>query len=234
MILFEDEKKEHHLYSVGISGGQRKAPFESEIQKIILNGATYCYKHSQEVPIGASKRTSNKCENPSCKSGTGLTTASGWCPDSGYHCSKCAESDRASGQCPQCLLIKNMKHFKIINENNEINPRIQGSERNALEKLMNNGAVFCYRHDKKCPVGHNKTTTMVCELKDGNGNKICKNYWCGDGSHYCESCNSDRSKGNCVQCNVRNNMKHFGVNQVDVPPEDSHCLGVSENDSKDP
>jgi hypothetical protein len=67
---------------------------------------------------------------------------------------------------------------------------------------------------------------MVCEKKGPNGDKICKMYWCGDGSHYCDQCNSDRSKGNCVQCNVQNNMKHWGIDQAEVPPDDSHCLGV--------
>jgi hypothetical protein len=125
MVLFQDKDKEHHLYSVGIAGGERKAPFEAELQKVILNGAVYCYKHGQEVPLANGHKTSEKCLNLSCKAGgSNMGEQSGWCPDSGYHCTKCRESEQSEGQCPQCLLVKNMKHFKILNSDGEVNQRL--------------------------------------------------------------------------------------------------------------
>ena len=103
-------------------------------------------------------------------------------------------------------MVKNMKKFGILSSDGKLNSKLDTKQKEAVEKLIKNGATYCYTHNQNVPTGSSKSFTNACELTGG-----CENAWNGSGGHYCTSCNSDRKRGQCSQCNLRNNLKHFGI-----------------------
>ena len=105
--------------------------------------------------------------------------------------------------------IKTGKWYFCVQLGNTSGTKVElingGGGQDFAEKILKNGATYCYSHSVNVPIGNGQTFSMDCEAPG------CSYAWCGSGGYFCGTCNGERKQGNCPQCLVKKNMKKLGL-----------------------